>query len=84
MQAAGDWWKLGCATLVLEGLWELVAQLVEQRTFNAWVSGSIPDELTTRWPPTLLKTTSNCLLKIAVSGLSERKPLAMFLAQESL
>jgi hypothetical protein len=26
---------------------ELVAQLVEQRTFNAWVSGSIPDELTT-------------------------------------
>ena len=38
---------------------ELVAQLVEQRTFNAWVSGSIPDELTTRWPPTLFKTTSN-------------------------
>ena len=38
-----------CAVLplYLEGLLELVAQLVEQRTFNAWVSGSIPDELTT-------------------------------------
>jgi hypothetical protein len=33
--------------LYLEGLWELVAQLVEQRTFNAWVLGSIPSELTT-------------------------------------
>jgi hypothetical protein len=36
-----------CATLIKEGLWELVAQLVEQRTFNAWVLGSIPSELTT-------------------------------------
>ncbi len=36
-----------CATLVLEGLWEHVAQLVEQRTFNAWVLGSIPSVLTT-------------------------------------
>jgi hypothetical protein len=26
---------------------ELVAQSVEQRTFNAWVVGSIPTELTT-------------------------------------
>ena len=33
--------------LYLEGLWELVAQLVEQRTFNAWVLGSNPSELTT-------------------------------------
>ena len=31
----------------MEGLWEHVAQLVEQRTFNAWVLGSIPSELTT-------------------------------------
>ncbi len=58
LQADGCGRKLRCATLVMEGLWELVAQLVEQRTFNAWVSGSIPDELTTRWPPTLLKMQS--------------------------
>lgn len=37
-----------CATFVLgRPSQELVAQLVEQRTFNAWVLGSIPSELTT-------------------------------------
>ena len=40
---------------------ELVAQLVEQRTFNAWVSGSIPDELTTPQAATLLKFNSKNL-----------------------
>jgi hypothetical protein len=34
-----------CDTLELRN--ELVAQSVEQRTFNAWVVGSIPTELTT-------------------------------------
>ncbi len=37
-----------CATFVTgRPCQELVAQLVEQRTFNAWVLGSIPSELTT-------------------------------------
>ncbi len=40
------------AALPIVVLWklsrnELVAQSVEQRTFNAWVVGSIPTELTT-------------------------------------
>ena len=30
----------------MSGLNELVAQVVEQRTFNAWVLGSNPSELT--------------------------------------
>ena len=34
-----------CDTLEIGN--ELVAQSVEQRTFNAWVVGSIPTELTT-------------------------------------
>ncbi len=36
--------------LAAERYCELVAQLVEQRTFNAWVLGSIPSELTNRSP----------------------------------
>ena len=36
--------------LAAERYCELVAQLVEQRTFNAWVLGSIPSELTSRSP----------------------------------
>ena len=35
-------------SLELAALNELVAQLVEQRPFKAWVLGSIPSELTTR------------------------------------
>ena len=37
-----------CANLEKEVPLELVAQSVEQRTFNAWVLGSIPSELTSR------------------------------------
>ena len=45
---------------------ELVAQSVEQRTFNAWVVGSIPTELTTFLMPILVtvlgaaRTTGSC------------------------
>ena len=49
-EAAGrqpKWSQARCATLVMEGLQEHVAQSVEQRTFNAWVLGSIPSVLTT-------------------------------------
>ena len=40
----------GCVSLESAALNELVAQLVEQRPFKAWVLGSIPSELTTPWP----------------------------------
>ena len=36
-----------CVSLELAALNELVAQLVEQRPFKAWVLGSSPSELTT-------------------------------------
>ena len=36
-----------CGSLKIAALSELVAQLVEQRPFKAWVLGSIPSELTT-------------------------------------
>ena len=36
-----------CDNLKEAALIELVAQLVEQRPFKAWVLGSIPSELTT-------------------------------------
>ena len=36
-----------CDSLKEAALIELVAQLVEQRPFKAWVLGSIPSELTT-------------------------------------
>ena len=38
----------GCDNLKRAALSELVAQLVEQRPFKAWVLGSIPSELTTQ------------------------------------
>jgi hypothetical protein len=66
----------------LEGLWELVAQLVEQRTFNAWVLGSIPSELTTPQAANPLKQPQ-VPLGIAVSGLPGWKPLAVFWAQKN-
>ena len=37
-----------CGSLEEAALSELVAQLVEQRPFKAWVVGSIPTELTTQ------------------------------------
>ena len=37
-----------CDNLEEAALFELVAQLVEQRPFKAWVLGSIPSELTTQ------------------------------------
>ena len=37
-----------CGSLEEAALNELVAQLVEQRPFKAWVVGSIPTELTTQ------------------------------------
>ena len=50
-----QWTQTGCArvnsrcgSLKEAALSELVAQLVEQRPFKAWVVGSIPTELTTR------------------------------------
>ena len=39
-----------CDTLKVAVFCELVAQSVEQRTFNAWVVGSNPTELTTKFP----------------------------------
>ena len=36
-----------CGSFEGAALYELVAQLVEQRPFKAWVLGSIPSELTT-------------------------------------
>ena len=50
-----QWTQTGCArvnsrcgSLKEAALSELVAQLVEQRPFKAWVVGSIPTELTTQ------------------------------------
>ena len=42
-----------------KALQELVAQLVEQRTFNAWVLGSNPSELTTPQAAHLFKNQLN-------------------------
>ena len=39
--------NLCCGSLESAAFNELVAQLVEQRPFKAWVLGSIPSELTT-------------------------------------
>ena len=46
---------------------ELVAQLVEQCTFNAWVLGSSPSELTTYSQPPPPKKSAHhyCLVKCA-------------------
>ena len=42
-----SWMRTAYGTLVMASFFcELVAQSVEQRTFNAWVLGSIPSELT--------------------------------------
>ena len=54
----------GCAKLVKEVTLELVAQSVEQRTFNAWVLGSIPSELTRPlpFPSSILPASSSYLI----------------------
>src|ERR1019366_6458101 len=55
-----------CVSLELAALNELVAQLVEQRPFKAWVLGSSPSELTTPFrPPVCLITGASRLLALA-------------------
>ena len=67
-----------CATFVLgRPCQELVAQLVEQRTFNAWVLGSIPSELTTPQAANLSEITPNSALNKSYSfGPEPLTPLA--------
>jgi hypothetical protein len=57
-------------------LFELVAQSVEQRTFNAWVVGSIPTELTTLRQPSI--KPHHVILTVAVSQPEGRDLLLPF------
>src|SRR5271166_2127550 len=57
----------------MEDHWELVAQLVEQRTFNAWVLGSIPSELTTPFRPPTFSTIK--LYRLLRAGAQTRRRL---------
>jgi hypothetical protein len=59
-----------CGSLEQAALNELVAQLVEQRPFKAWVVGSIPTELTTQ-AATSLPTNS---ITSSDSTTARRKP----------
>src|SRR5580704_6011100 len=52
-----------CGSLEEAASNELVAQLVEQRPFKAWVVGSNPTELTTQAANSLPQTPSRALLR---------------------